>query len=89
MEVKVVEDVSDAEDYSLHIPCLIIQTRLTERELVLTEITAKPRPAPTLSQERLERIWLLLMKSIFRGLNGYQSTCGMIKRHDIHEQPEK
>ena len=65
MEVKVVEDVSDTEDYRLHISdFFIIRTKLTQREVLLTETTAKPRPAATLSQERLEKIWLLLMKSM-------------------------
>ena len=89
MKVKVVEDVSDAEDYSLHISHLIIQTRLTEREVVLTEITARPRPAATLFHERLEKTWLSLMKSMFHGFDGEQSTCRMVKSHNTHEQLEK
>ena len=39
---------------------------MAERDVILTEITAKPRPAATLFQERLEKIWLLLMKSMLR-----------------------
>ena len=85
MEVKIVKDVSDAEDYSLHISHLIIQTRVTEREVVLTEITAKPRPAATLFQEKLEKIWLLLMESMLGRFDGEYKACEMVERHNTHE----